>query len=205
VAISQERIAAESATGEVSLERLKQEREQLIQQKVEIQKQKSRDLQELPQISRDIANTIIRASASGIIQELNLRNTSQVLHSGDIVAQISPDNSPLVIKAMVESQDIPKVEKNQEVQMRVSGCFYTDYGTLKGKVISISPDAIKPQDKEKNTAIYEVTIQPEKQVLIAGNRKCVIKSGMEGKAEIISDQETVLYFILQKARLLTDL
>ncbi|MBD2517061.1 HlyD family efflux transporter periplasmic adaptor subunit [Nostoc sp. FACHB-973] len=205
VAISQEKIAAESATGKVSLGKLNQEREQLLQQQVEIQKQFSRDQQELQQILRDIANTVIRASASGIIQELSLRNPSQVLRSGDIVAQISPNDSPLIIKALVPSQDIRKVKAGQEVQLRVSGCSYTEYGTLKGKVSAISPDAIASENKDKNAGNYDVTIQPEKLVLSVGDHQCTIQSGMEGRADIISSQETVLQFILRKARLLTDL
>ncbi|MDZ8106330.1 MAG: HlyD family efflux transporter periplasmic adaptor subunit [Nostoc sp. DedQUE12a] len=205
VAISQEKIAAESATGKVSLGKLNQEREQLLQQKLEIQKQLSRDEQELQQIIRDIANSVIRASASGIIQELNLRNPSQVLRSGDTVAQISPNDSPLIIKALVQSQDIRKVETDQEVQMRVSGCSYTEYGTLKGKVSAISPDAIASQNQDKNALNYEVTIQPENLVLSIGDRHCAIQSGMEGRADIISSQETVLQFILRKARLITDI
>ncbi|MEH2070212.1 MAG: HlyD family efflux transporter periplasmic adaptor subunit [Nostoc sp.] len=205
VAISQEKIAAESATGKVSLGKLNQEREQLLQQKVEIQKQFSRDEQELQQILREIADTVIRASASGIIQELNLRNSSQVLRSGDIVAQISPNDSPLIIKALVQSQDIRKVETGQQVQLRVSGCSYTEYGTLKGKVSAISPDAIASQNQDKNAANYEVTIQPEKLVLRVGDRHCAIQSGMEGRADIISSQETVLQFLLRKARFITDI
>ncbi len=208
IAISQEKIAAESAIGKVSWGKLNQEREQLLQQKVEIQQQFNRDQQELQQIRRDIANTVIRASASGIIQELSLRNPSQVLRSGDIVAQISPNDSPLIIKALVGSQDIRKVEKGQEVQLRVSGCSYTEYGTLKGKVSAISPDAISAAgganalaNQDKNSGSYDVTIQPETLVLSVGDRQCTIQSGMEGRADIISSEETVLQFLLRKARL----
>ncbi|MBD2209636.1 HlyD family efflux transporter periplasmic adaptor subunit [Nostoc linckia FACHB-104] len=208
VAISQEKIAAESATGKVSIAKLNQERSQLLQQKIEIYKQLSRDRQELRQVEREIANTVIRASASGIIQQLNLRNTSQVLHPGDMVAQIAPSDSPLIIKALVASGDISKVETGQSVQLRVSSCSYADYGTLKGKVSAISPDAITPEDKSDHpvakSAIYEVTIQPDSMVLTAGIRHCAIKSGMEARADIISSEETVLQFLLRKARLLTD-
>ena len=145
---------------------------------------------------------------SGIIQELNLRNTSQVVRSGDIIAQIAPSESPLIIKAWVTSEDIPKVQQGQEVQMRVSGCSYTDYGTLKGEVSAISPDTISytPQQAVpvgKNST-YEVTIQPKSLVLSAGINKCTLQSGMEGRADIISSEETVLKFLLKKARLVTD-
>nr|QXY08327.1 hypothetical protein [uncultured Nostoc sp.] len=204
VAISQQRIAAESAIGKVSLEKLNQERQQLIQQKVEIQTQTNHAFAELRQINLDIANIVIRSPVSGIIQELALRNTSQVLSSGDIVAQISPDTSPLIIKALVQTRNIRQVEKGQEVQMRVFACPYTDFGILKGKVSAISPDVI-PSIAKNATANYEVTIQPEKLVLIADDLTCTIQSGMEGRSDIISSQETVLKFLLRKARLMTNL
>jgi multidrug efflux pump subunit AcrA (membrane-fusion protein) len=216
ITISQEKIAAQIATGKASLASLKREREQLIQQKLEMQKQLSSNLQEHQQLNKEIANTVIRASASGTIQELNLRNTSQVLRSGEIVAQIAPSESPLIIKAWVTSEDIPKVQKGQKVQLRVSGCSYTDYGTLKAEVSAISPDAMsytphpaalpsKTPYQEGKNAIYEVTIQPESLVLSAGTNKCTIQSGMEGRADIIFSEETVLKFLLKKARLVTDL
>ncbi|HIK06029.1 MAG TPA: HlyD family efflux transporter periplasmic adaptor subunit [Trichormus sp. M33_DOE_039] len=204
VTITQEKIATETATSQISLAKLNQEREQLIQQKLEIQKQTSRDRQELLQINREIANAVIRATASGIIQELKLRNNLQVVRPGDVIAQIAPSKSPLVIKAFVADQDIRKVEKGQEVQVRISGCPYTEYGTLTAQVQDIPPDTISAENQSANTGTYQITIQPEKQVLDAGDRKCVIQSGMEGRADIISSEETVLTFILRKARLLTD-
>jgi len=215
VAIAKEKIAQERATGEASLSRLNQEREQLIQRRVEIQNQLNRDTQELQQIETELTGTVIRASASGIIQQLNLRNTEQVVNSGEAIAQIAPSEAPLVIKASVPSQDIGKVETGQRVQMRVSACPYPDYGTLPGTVSTISPDAIAPQGNGVNASpgsgasavagTYQVTIQPETLSLIAGERQCTIQSGMEGRADIISREETVLTFILRKARLLTDL
>jgi multidrug efflux pump subunit AcrA (membrane-fusion protein) len=212
VTMVKEKIAAESATGKATLARLKQEREQLIQRKVEFQNQINRDRQELQQLETELANTVIRAVASGTILQLNLRNTDQVVRPGDAIAQIAPSEAPLVIKAMVSSRDIGKVETSQTAYLRVSACPYPDYGILKGKVSTISPDAIKPQGKDTNTAqasiavavdaAYDVTIQPEALTLSIGGRKCTIQSGMEGTTEIISREETVLQFILRRARLL---
>jgi HlyD family secretion protein len=51
---------------------------------------------------------------------------------------------------------------------------------------------------------YTVTIQPERSFLQASKQQCQIQAGMEGRADIISRQETVLQFILRKARLLSD-
>ncbi|WP_198525133.1 hypothetical protein [Kamptonema formosum] len=46
-------------------------------------------------------------------------------------------------------------------------------------------------------------MEPESRVLSAGSSQCAIAAGMEGAAEIISREETVLTFLLRKARLLS--
>ena len=223
VAIAKEKIAEEKARGEATLAMLNKEKEQLIQKQVEIHNQIARDERELTQLEAEIAATVVRVPVSGIIQELNLRNVSQVVSPGAIIARIAPSNNPVKIKASVASKNISQVALGQQVQMRVSACPYTDYGTLEGLVTAISPDAIRqslpakpiaPQDNSISTSFlskiapgdsiaYEVTIEPKSLTLGQGKRICVIQSGMEGQAEIISQEETVLAFILRKTRLIT--
>ncbi|MGK7917195.1 MAG: HlyD family secretion protein [Prochloraceae cyanobacterium] len=221
VEMAREKIAQERARGQATLARLSQEREQLIQRRVEIENKLNSDSQELQQIEIDLQNTIIRAPISGQIQELKLRNVSQVVRPGDPIAEISPSNVPLEIKALVASGDIAKVETGQKVQMRVSACPYPDYGTLNGTVSFISPDAMMPQrnstsslsssssggatpSQKSGGGIYNVIVRPERLTLSARKRECKIQSGMEGRVDIISKEETVLTFMLRKTRLLTD-
>ncbi len=219
VAIANERIAQEKATGEATLANLNKEREALIQQRIEISKQLATDNRELQQVEFDLSQTFITATATGIVSKLNLRNSGQTVRAGEEIAQIVPGDAPLEIKAMVSPQEISKLEVDQEVQMRVSACPYPDYGTLKGRVRQISEDTIKPQNSDgtattstsfsqkgnSTTPFYEVTISPESNFLGRGKNQCSLQLGMEGTADIISREETVLKFLLRKARLITDL
>jgi HlyD family type I secretion membrane fusion protein len=209
VVIANERIAQERATGESTLATLNKEGKTLIQRQIEIQNQLNSDTRELKQIGMELQKSVIRAPASGTILKLELRNASQVVRAAEPIAQIAPSNTPIIVKARVAAQDIGKVAVGQKVQMRVSAYPYPDYGTLIGKVSAIAPDAIAPESNNANAPAvapsYEVTIQPEKTNLLKGDRPYPIQPGMEIAAEIISREETVLTFILRKARLLTDL
>ena len=100
--------------------------------------------------------------------------------------------------------------------MRVSACPYSDYGTLEGTVAAIPPDAVVPRSDNTNTStdtsnlqtdasFYEVAIEPDKTILGKENDRCDIQLGMEGQADIITKEETVLQFLLRKARLTTNL
>lgn len=218
VAIAEANIAQEQARGKATLANLNKEREALIQQRIEINKQLERDTHELQQVEIDLSQTNITATVDGIISQLSLRNSSQTVRVGEQVAQIVPSNAPLEVKAKVSPKDIGKLEAGQQVQMRVSACPYPDYGTLKGQIDRISADAIAPKMNGTNAltngsteqakamgTFYEVTIKPDNFSLGKDNHQCTLQLGMEGRADIITREETVLKFLLRKARLLTDL
>jgi HlyD family type I secretion membrane fusion protein len=219
VAIAYNRIAQEKATGKASIATLDKERLALIQQRIEIQKQLERDTRELQQVNIDLSQTVITATADGIVSKLNLRNSGQTVPAGEQIAQIVPSDAPLEVKAAVALQDKNKLKQGQTVQMRVSACPYPDYGTLKGKVKTISPDAIAPvgnaanasaatSDSQKMAGVgsfYGVTIEPESLSLGREKHQCAIQLGMEGIVDIISREETVMQFFLRKARLIADI
>ncbi len=199
---------------------LDKERKALSQQQIEIQKQLERYSSELQQVKIDLSQTAITATANGIISKLNLRNPGQTVRAGEEIAQIVPSDVPLEVKAAVPLQDKSKLKTGQNVQMRVSACPYPDYGTLKGQVKAISPDSLAPprngatatgsttassQKAATVGAFYEVTIEPENLSLGQGKNQCSIQLGMEGRVDIISREETVLQFLLRKARLIADL
>lgn len=225
VAMATERIAQERAKGESTLAILNKERESLLQRQVEIHNQVNRDIRDFQQIGIELNKTIIYAPVAGTILKLELRNPAQVVRPGEAIAQIAPSNAPILVKARVAAQDIGKVRvckqgnisecREGKVQLRVSAYPYPDYGTLKGAVRAIAPDVIASQSNPPSVAgaistnavapYYEVTIQPETPYIVKGERQYPIQSGMEVTADIISKEETVLTFILRKARLLTDL
>ncbi|MBH8576264.1 HlyD family efflux transporter periplasmic adaptor subunit [Nostocaceae cyanobacterium CENA369] len=210
VTVAAEKIRQEQAQGEATLAALKKERETLLQQRLEFQKQLDRTSKELQQIQNDLNQSVIRAPIAGTLLQLKLRNPGQVVQPSEAIAQIAPLDVPMQIKAQVPAQDIDKVKVDQQVQMQVSACPYPDYGTLKGTVKTIAPDAL-PVEKNNATPstsevkAYEVTIEPQTMYVGKSNRQCQLKSGMEGRADIISRQETVLHFLLRKARLIADI
>lgn len=216
IAIAQEQIAQQQAKGVSILAALTKDREAMIQQQVQLQQQQVKHQKDLQQLERSLQQTTLRATSDGIILKLTLRNPGQVVRPGEAIAQISPAEAPLEIKASVASQDISKVKVGQQVQLRVAACPYPDYGVLQGRVKAISPDAIpaQPVTAEERTTqtsapsptgYFETTVQPDRLELVNGMGQCAIQPGMEAKADIISREETVLQYVLRKARLLMDL
>ncbi len=203
-------------------ERLGRSRRVLLVKRSSIQQQLIQAKKEFNQIDFKLKNSVVRAPSDGTILRLEVRNPGQTVEAGSAIAQIVPSGVPLVIKARVTSQDIARIQIGQPVQMRISALPFPDYGTLKGTVSEIAPDAIATQNPANNLggSYYEVAIKPDKNYLTKLEstssqtvetsqantpRQYSIQSGMEGRADIITGQETVLTFMLRKARLMTDM
>jgi HlyD family secretion protein len=195
-------------------EQLALQRDTFIQQLDEIDRTLSDAQRTLQRVEAEISKSVVRAPTDGQILKLDIRSLGQTVRPGDVIAQIVPSDMPLIVKARVAAQDIGQVTRGQAVQLRVSAYPYPDYGTLKGKVIEISPDALPCQGNclGTATAYYEVIIQPESPYLVrieslrdrSTSRQYPIQPGMEVTADIISRQERVITYIFRKARLMTD-
>lgn len=215
VEIAQERVEQEIAQGEATIATLIKEKQSLIQRQAEIQGQINQARRDLQQIDTQLRSSTIRATSDGIILKLNVYNPGQVVRSSEAVAQIVPHNAPLVIKAMVPTGDVKKVTVDEKVQLRVDACPYPDYGTLKGTVSAISPDAISADQSKAATgstgaavaaaSYFEVMVKPESLEFGQGKHKCHLQAGMAATADIISREETAMQFLLRKARLISDL
>ncbi len=210
ITMAQESIAQTLAQGNSTLANLQRQQAALLQQQAQVRQQMEQEQQELAQVNQDFEKMTIRAQTSGNLLTLNLRNEGQVVRSGDVIAQVFPEDAPLVIKAQILPQDIAQVKVGQRVSMRVSAYSYADYGTLEGVVTAIAADAIAPQSSAPNPAAtsnapphFEVTIQPKQDFLLKGDQPFEITPGMEVQADIVAREETVLTLILRKSRLLT--
>jgi len=106
ISVVQEQLAQSEARGQSTTANLLKENEALQQRRAEIQNQINKDRKDLQQVVKELADVVIRAQADGTILKMALRNEGQVVRLGEVVAQISPKNAPLTIKARLAPQDI---------------------------------------------------------------------------------------------------
>jgi multidrug efflux pump subunit AcrA (membrane-fusion protein) len=171
---------------------------------------------ERAQVERNLAITQVRAPVSGVLHSLSLRNPQQVVAEGQELARIAPSETELVAKVLVHSVDIDNVKTGQSADLRITGCPYPDFGTLKGRVMSISPDsrsaslqipaAPGAEPAMADTAAgggYELTLRLDGTVLKSGRQQCKVKLGMDLSADVATRIETVLSFMMRKARLIS--
>ena len=194
---TRQEIAQIQARGRATLAELDQKQTQLAQDQSDLQRQRQVIEQRLGQIDRDLARLTLRAPVTGVIQDLALRNPGQVLSAGEVVAHLAPAQAPLLVKALVNQNDISQIKPGQAVTLRIDSCVYTDFGTLPGIITAIAPDAQATGQGGR----YGVSIQPQTTTLYNGDRPCALQAGMEGQAHIPLRAETMLSFWWRKLRL----
>lgn len=91
---------------------------------------------------------------------------------------------------------------------KTAACPYPDYGTLPAQVVAISPDALPARQIPGNLPVshlYKVTLQLQQVFLEAEGPNYTIQSGMEARADILTEKATVSQYLRRQLRLTTQM
>jgi HlyD family secretion protein len=138
-----------------------------------------------------LKNQELRAPASGTVFDLKA-GLGYVANpnAGEVVLKIVPDEM-LVVKVFIGNQDIGFVKEGMAVDVRIDSFPFTEFGDVKGKLISIGSDALPP-DQANPTYRFPAKVQLEKQYLETNGRKINLQSGMSLTANIKIRDRTVM-------------
>jgi hemolysin D len=124
------------------------------------------------------------APVDGVVQQLAVYTIGGVVTPAQALLVVVPADSRLEIEAMVSNRDIGFVHPGQEAEIKVDTFNFTRYGLLRGKVESVSQDAIvrdKPQDKigDKVPGAEPSTSEPKGQELAYAARISLDRTQMQ--------------------------
>ncbi len=140
---------------------------------------------------------VITAPIDGVITSLNIHNNGEVVQAGKTIAEMAPQDVPMVLTAVLPNQEAGFVKTGMLVQVKLDPYPYQDFGIVTGKVTSISPDA-KPD--ERLGAVYRVEVTLDRDSVTANNKTIHFKAGQTGTAEIIIRQRHISDMLLDPVR-----
>lgn len=141
-----------------------------------------------------LKDRFLYAPVGGMISSLNVRNPGEVVQVGQTVAEIAPEQRPMVVTAVLPNQEAGLVKPNMPVQLKLDAFPYQTYGVISGKVLRISPDA-KPDEKLGN--VYRMEIELDRNYVMKDNQKIFFKSGQTAGVEIVTRQRRVMDVLLE--------
>lgn len=134
---------------------------------------------------------ILISNISGVVTFTGYWSENQTITAGDLLATVIPvEESKIIGKAVVDMQGIGKVKSGQEVNIKLNGFPYMEFGMLKGQVNHIS---LVPE-KDKG---YIAEISLTQGMHSSYQKQLNFIQRIEGTAEIITADKRLLSRLLE--------
>lgn len=135
----------------------------------------------------------IYSPVSGTVTSMQVGHIGEVVQPGQTLAEIAPQDSPLILLASLPDREAGFVKKGMSVQVKFDAFPYQDYGIISGKVVGISLDA--KQDKQLG-AVYEVRVELERNYVTANQKTIQFKAGQTATADIVLRRRRIVDLLL---------
>lgn len=150
-----------------------------------------------------LKRTMLVSPVNGIVKQIRNNTVGGVVGAGAPIMEIVPVGTRVLVEARVKPADIGFVKVGQPVAIKLSAYDPTVYGALRGKVLSISPDALGDPERAANAdgTWYRALVDAERDSFKAGEgkraRPLEVLPGMTGTAEIRTGARTVMEYLLR--------
>jgi hemolysin D len=132
----------------------------------------------------------IVAPVSGTVFELKAGTPGFVATSSEPIMKIVPD-SKLQAKIFISNKDIGFVKPGMSVDVRIETFNFSEFGDVKGKVVSIGSDVL-PADQAHPYDRFPATIEIERQSMMIKGKPIDLRSGASLNANIKLRTRTVM-------------
>ncbi|UZW15571.1 HlyD family efflux transporter periplasmic adaptor subunit [Clostridium pasteurianum] len=166
-------------------------------EKTQLQADKSKLEAQKSALENSIGAYKITAPKTGKIHLSTPITKGMVLQAGNLLGSINNHEEGLIIDVSVPSSDRPRIKLGDEVSLAVAGLNQAEYGTVKGKVISIDQDATV--NSEKGNIYFNVKVKPEKTLLKdKKGEKVNLTLGMLTETRVKYEKITYMKYFLEQ-------
>lgn len=130
--------------------------------------------------------------SDGVIQDLKFRTIGGVIPPGAILMNVVPLDGKMHAEIRVMPTDIGFVKPGEDARLKIGTYDFMRYGTVTGKVTMVS--SYSTLDEKSNPYFKVIVSIPQNYV---GDIDKVIDPGMTVQADIITDRQSVLRYLLR--------
>jgi len=169
---------------------------------------KDRILQSLSQVQQNIHDSFqqkerllaqlkdleIYSPVNGIVQGLTANTIGTTIAAGKPMMEIYPSREILVGEIKINPNDIGFIKVGMDVNIKVTAFDFSRYGSLEGKLSSISPSTFV-DETNPGTAYYKGFVKLSKYYV--GDKRNRLQSGMLITGDILAGSKTVMEYFLK--------
>lgn len=146
-------------------------------------------------LSDRVARTTIKAPLTGRINRVMVSTVGGIIRPGEPIVEIVPSDKSLLIEALVMPKDIAFVRIDQASRVDITAYDPAVYGSLDGKVVSISPDAVV--NERTGESHYMVKVRTTvNSINDRQGRPQPIGPGMIANVKLLGDKRSIMSYIL---------
>jgi adhesin transport system membrane fusion protein len=149
----------------------------------------------IPALESRVERTSVKSPVDGVINRINYVTADAYISTGEVLLEIVPTGSDLIVETKVDPKDIAELVTGQGVKISLTAYDPSRYGRLDGKVLSISADAMS--DKQTGEQYYLVNVSITGALYEDNGKEVSILPGMVASIDVLSGKRTVLDYFWQ--------
>lgn len=152
-------------------------------------------LEQLRDHSQVLEETKLFAPTDGKVNNILITTIGGVVKPGEVIMEILPTSSDLIVEAKVSPVDIAYVKEQQAATVKLDAYDYSIFGAMNGTVTYISPDTLMEQTPKGEEPYYRVQIKITGAEFAERSDEIVIKPGMTASVDIKAQERSVLSYL----------
>lgn len=149
----------------------------------------------IPALESRVERTSVRSPVDGVINRVNYVTADAYVSTGDVLLEIVPTGSDLIVETRIDPKDIAEIVIGQEVKISLTAYDPSRYGRIDGNVLSISADALS--DQQSGAQYYLVDVSISGTLFEDDGSEVTILPGMVASIDVLSGKRTVLDYFWQ--------
>lgn len=159
------------------------------QEELESEQEQMRDRSQVLQEKRLVSPT------EGVVNNIKINTIGGVVKPGEVIMELLPTSSDLIVEAKVKPADIAYVKEDQHASVKLDAYDYSIFGAMNGTVTYISPDTLMEQTPKGQEPYYRVQVHIKGAEFQGRAKDIVIRPGMTATVEIKALERTVLNYL----------
>ena len=148
----------------------------------------------VPALKDRVIRTQVRSPVKGIINRVIFRTIGGFVKPGDVIAELVPIGDDLIVEGNIDPKDIAYINPGQDVRISLTAYDAARYGTIDGKVLKVSADAVV-QDRSSGASAYIVNVSIDGELVEDDGSVVEIIPGMVASIDVLAGKRTVLEYL----------
>jgi hemolysin D len=208
-------VAAVTALERQRAEAEAQFRKTTLQALSEAEQRAADDTQNLAKAEQRAAQQTLTAPIDGVVQQLAVHTVGGVVTPAQQLLVIVPKGAPLEVEAEILNRDIGFIRGGQQARIKLDPFPFTRYGTIPGRVMSVSRDAVQDRGEaepkpasmteaqgetdhpgRKLGLVYPARLALERTAIAVDGHPEPLRAGMAVTVEIKTDRRRIIGYLL---------